>query len=358
MTILTKYLAKEFVKFFIFFEAVFIFIYLVVDFLEKIDNFLQADVSEPLIFYYFLYKAPFIIVQMIPPAIAISVIVMFSLMRKNHEITALKACGINLYKISQIVFFAALVVGLITFFISEILVPFASSRSNQIWKRDVQKQNPGLFYGSNQIWYKGTDWIYWIRHFDSKNQIMENPVFFFFDSSFRLIKKIEGKRGVWENGRWRIEDSIVQELSEKGSYPVRKFESLYLDIPEKPEAFVRALKKPEEMGYWQLRRYADEVRAEGYDSSKYLVDSSIKVAFPFICLILVLVGIPIALGLKRGGTPMAIAIGIGICFLYIMTLGFSRSLGLMGALPPVLSAWLSNLVFSFFGIYLMIHLER
>jgi lipopolysaccharide export system permease protein len=187
---------------------------------------------------------------------------------------------------------------------------------------------------------------------------MEDTTLFFFDSAFRLIKKIEGKRGSWENGRWKLEDAIVQEMDEKGDYRLERKGNLYLDLPERPESFAKGSKEPEEMGYWQLKHYAERVREEGYDNSKYLVDMNIKIAFPFICLVLVIMSIPVALGLKRGGTPLAISVGIGICFLYVLTLGFSRSLGLMGAIPPVLSAWLANLIFSFAGIYLMMHVDR
>jgi lipopolysaccharide export system permease protein len=358
MRILSSYIVREFIKFFAIFEAIFVFIFLVVDFIEKIDNFMANKVAGHKIFLFFLYKTPFIIVNMIPPTVAIAVIMIFSAMRKNHEVTAMKACGINLFRISQVLLLAAAGVGLVTFLTSEVLVPLTSSRSNSIWKKEVQKQDPGLFYGSNQIWYKGPDWIYWIRHFDSRKQIMEDPVFFFFDKSFRMIRKIEAKKGSWENGRWRLEDSVVQELEKNGEYRVSRIESLYLDIPETPESFVKVLKKPEEMGYWQLKRYADGVREEGYDNSKYLVDSNIKVAFPFICLVLVVTSMPIALGLKRGGAPLAVTAGIATCFLYVMLLGFSRSLGLMGTLPPLLAAWLPSFVFSLLGIYWMLHMER
>lgn len=358
MKTLSRYLAKEYVKYFLIFEAIFVFLYLAVDFLGKVDNFIEASVSKSTAFLYFLYKIPFLIVNMVPPTIAITVIMIFSVMKNNHEITAIKASGINLFRICNIFLLASAGVGLCTFLTSEILVPYASSKSNQIWRRDVNKQDPGLFYGSSQIWYKGSNRIYWIRHFDSKKQVMEDPVFYFFDNSFRLIRKIEGKRGVWENGRWRVEDSIVQNRSEQGDYRFERVENLYLDIPEEPDSFVKGLKKPEEMGYWQLKRYAEQVREEGYNNSKYLVESNIKVAFPFICIILVGMSIPIALMVKKGGAPLAITLGIGACFLYVITLGFSRSLGLMGALPPVLAAWIPNLFFSLVGIYLMLHVER
>ena len=72
---------------------------------------------------------------------------------------------------------------------------------------------------------------------------------------------------------------------------------------------------------------------------------------------LTLVGIPLAIRKRRGGIPLSITIAIGISFLYLLTFGLSRSLALSGALPPVLGAWLANLLFSLFGIYLMLRVE-
>jgi lipopolysaccharide export system permease protein len=130
-----------------------------------------------------------------------------------------------------------------------------------------------------------------------------------------------------------------------------------LRLSEGPEAFMRSLKRPEEMSYWQLKRFAEGVRREGYSPTRYLVDMNIKLAFPLVSLIMALIGIPLTLGLRAGGTPLAVCAGIGVCFLYLLILGLARSLGLSGILPPHLAAWLSNIVFFLFGTYLMMHLE-
>jgi hypothetical protein len=42
-----------------------------------------------------------------------------------------------------------------------------SSESNRIWSVDVKKRDPGLFYGRNEIWYRGRNAVYWIRQFDA-----------------------------------------------------------------------------------------------------------------------------------------------------------------------------------------------
>ena len=112
------------------------------------------------------------------------------------------------------------------------------------------------------------------------------------------------------------------------------------------------------MSYWQLKRYAKRVLFEGYDNTRYLVDMNFKIAFPFIILIMVLMGTPISLRVEKGGVAFAIFIGIGICFLYLFTLGLTRSLGISGILPPILSAWLINLIFLFLSIYLMMKVAR
>jgi lipopolysaccharide export system permease protein len=334
-----------------------LFIFLIIEFVQKLDNFLEAEASTEVIFAYLLYKIPFVVVQITPVATLISIIVMFCLLRKNNEITAMKACGLNVIELSRPIIIASLVIAIGVFLISELIVPFTSSRSNRIWSTEVKKKDPARFYGRNHVLYRGKDSFYVIRNFDSKKNILQDPAFYFFDESFRVIKRIDGQKGIWTGKNWKIEKGMSQEIRDSGGYRLKKFDEIYLNIPESPETFVRPVRKPEEMSYWQLKRYAKRVREEGYDATEYLVDMNIKMAFPLINLVVVFFGIPIALGLRKGGTPLAVTLGVGVCFLYLTGLGFSRSLGLSGLLPPLMSAWAANLVFFFIGTYLMIRVE-
>ncbi len=358
MSILSKYVLQEFYKLFAFCEALFVFLFLMVDFLQRIDNFIEAKATKGAVLLYFLYKAPFIMVNMVPAAVLISVIILFTAMRKKNELTALRTSGISLFMLSKTMILGSLFIVVGMFLVSETVVPYTSSKGYRIWNVDVQKQDPGLFYGKEEIWYRGGNAIYWIRQFNPKEKTMGNPTFYFFDSAFRVVKKIEGRKGIWEGDHWRIENGIIQELKEDGQYGFSKFEAYSLRLRETPETFMRGTRKPEEMSYWQLKEYAETVRQEGYNNAKYLVDMNIKLAFPFISLILLTIGIPLALTVKKGGSPLAVSIGMAVCFLYVLVLGLSRSLGLAGVLPPLLSAWLASLLFLFLGIYMMIHMER
>lgn len=358
MKILSKYLTREFLKLLILCNIIFLLIYLIVEFVQKIDNFIEAQVHMGTMLAYFFYKTPLIIMQMLPPATLISVIILFSLLKKRNELTPLKACGLDLFKIIQPIVMTGIMISIALFLFSEVVVPYASSKFNEIWDVEVEKRDPTQFYGMNQIWYKGSGSIYWMRRFDYANRVMERPTFYFFDDSFRLIERIDGQRALWDEGKWKVEEGIIQRVTEEGTYRPTKFTDLYLELEETPETFIRREREPEEMSYWQLKRYAETVGREGYDNKRYLVDMNFKIAFPFIILIMVLMGTPISLKVEKGGVAFAIFIGMGICFLYLVTLGFTRSLGLSGTLPPTLSAWLGNLIFLFLGIYLMMKVER
>lgn len=357
MGTLAKYFSREFLKLFVLLEFVFLSMYLLIQFILSLDDFIEANAPHGLMVAYLFYSSPFIIVQLVPVATLISVIVMFCLMEKNNEITAMKSCGLSIFRLSQPIIIVSILISIGVFLISELIVPYSSARSNEIWQVRLDKGKKGGFYGQDHIWYRGSGSIYWIRHFDSKKEIMKDPTFYFFDDSFRLTKRIDARQGVWDGEGWEIRKGIVQELRNDGGYDLEKFDKIYLVLPERPEAFTRVPKKPEEMSYWQLKRYAERIREEGYDATEYSVDMNLKLSYPLVNLILVLIGIPIALGVRKRRAPLAVSLGIGVCFLYLIGLGLSRSLGLSGLLPPVLSAWLANFMFLLFGIYLMMRLE-
>jgi lipopolysaccharide export system permease protein len=357
MGILARHLNKEFFKLLALCLILFVSIYLITDFLQKIDNFTEAHVPKGSMLAYFFYKIPYITVQMVPVAALISVIVMFALMKKRNEIIALKACGMSIFMLLRHAVVASMGLAVAVFLFSELVVPYASSRSQAIWNQEVNKLEQDRDYGRDNIWYRGGKSIYWIRHFDAARMIMEDPVFYFFDNSFRLIKRIQGRRAVWVEDKWRVEKGVIQKALKGGAYDFVTFEEMHLRLPENPKAFLRPVKRPEEMSYWQLKRYAERVRLEGYDATRYLVDMNIKLAFPLINLVMVLIGFPIALGKRRGGIPLAVSLGVGGCFFYLVNLGLARSLGLSGVLPAYLSAWLANLIFLLFGIYLVMRLE-
>jgi lipopolysaccharide export system permease protein len=357
MQVLSRYLIKELFKFLILCLLVFVTIYLFVIFVGGIDNFLESNVSGRLVVLYYVYSLPMIVYLMLPPSALIAVIVVVSLMKKNNEISALMASGISLFRISKPVIAGSCFLALFTFLLSETVVPYTTSKANRIWRIDVKKETPNLFYGHYQVWYHGEHSIIWIKQYDSRKKIMKAPTFYFFNQAFRLVKRIQAREGAWAKGRWKIRDGVIQERGNNSEYKLTTFKEISLDLPETPETFIREQKDSEEMGYWELGRFAEKVKSEGYDATRYFVDLDLKVAFPFMIIIIMLMGIAIAMTLGKGRIALSVSTGIAALFVYILLLGISRSLGYAGILPPLFSAWLANGLFFFFAMYWLVHAE-
>jgi lipopolysaccharide export system permease protein len=357
MKIITRYLVREFSALFFVSLLAFLTIYLVIDFFGKIDKFLAAGASLGVAASYFMYQTPFILQQMIPIAVLISVMLMLGIMNKHNEILALKNAGLSLFNLAYPLIVVSLFIGIGSFILAESFVPITSAKANGIWNTRVEKGKHQGSYTLSHLWYKGEDSIYQIRTYDGRKRTIEGLSIFFFDKDFTLRKRIDAKKATWIENGWLLSDGLVQEIQADGSRRSMKFASRLVSLPETPENFERTMKSLEEMSFWDLRDYTRKIKQEGYDATRSEVELNTKMAFPFISLVLTLVGIPLAFKKRRGGIPLSITIAIGISFLYLLTFGLSRSLALSGALPPLLGAWLANLLFSLFGMYLMLKVE-
>jgi len=358
MKIITRYLYKNFFAYFFVSLITFSLLYLVIEFFGKIDNFFEANLPLAVALSYFFYQIPLVVQQMIPIAVLISIMLLFGLMNKHNEILALRGSGLNLFNLSYPFIGIAILIGVGSFFLSESIVPITNPRANRIWEIQVQKRAHKGVYKLSHIWYRGTDSIYQIRTFDSRKNIIEGLTIFFFDEDFTLIKRIDAGKATWNEDQWDLADGLIQTIEPDGSWKSVRFKHRSIQLPEHPENFKHSMKAPEEMSFCELKNYTRKIRKEGYDSTRGEVDLNIKIAFPFISLVLTLVGIPLALRKKRGGIPLNITMGIGISFLYVLTFGLSRSLALSGVMPPILGAWMANLLFLCIGIYLMLVAEQ
>ncbi len=357
MGILSRYLCKEFIKLFVVCQTLFVLLYVVIDFLQKIDNFLEAHTSQGIMLLFFVYKIPLIIVQMTPAAALISVTIMFSFMKRYNEIIALKSSGISVFRMSLPILMTAMGLSILVFIFSESVVPYASTKSNDLWDTKVKKHGQKRFYNRSNIWFKGEAGIYWIKHYDGNRMVMLDAVFYFMDHSFQLCQRIDAGKVWWTGKEWKAGQGIALQRGQNGDYRFKRFSEMIIQIPETPDAFLRTEKEPEEMSYWELKRYSEKTGMQGYDKTRYIVDLNAKPAFSMLSFIMVLVGIPIALKVNKGGAPLAVSIGIGISFVYILIHGVSQSLGYSGTLPPVFSAWLASALFFLLGIYLMMRMD-
>ena len=122
-----------------------------------------------------------------------------------------------------------------------------------------------------------------------------------------------------------------------------------------PSDFARIDKEPEEMDYFQLSEYIQQVRKKGGDASEWLVDLYMKIAFPFASLVIVFFGAPLAAGSTSHGKTASFGIALVICFIYYTLINAFQILGRNGALDSMMAAWLPNGMFLIIGF--LLHLK-
>jgi lipopolysaccharide export system permease protein len=90
----------------------------------------------------------------------------------------------------------------------------------------------------------------------------------------------------------------------------------------------------------------------------YRVDLHAKIAFPFVCVIMTLIGAGLAArGKIRDGLAISVTYGIGIAFVYWIVFSFCMSLGYAGMLPPLIAAWGVNFISIGLAGYLLINAD-
>lgn len=353
MRILTQYISREFLKLFGFLVLSFVAVYTIFDFIEKSDNFHQAGVPTSAILSFFLLQIPEITSLMVPVAILMSSVLTLGLMGTRNELVAIKSSGISLFRYTLPVLLMALALTLGVALLNETVIPRTKAKTNYIWDVLVEKR-PSKLVLKEKFWYKGQGSIYRVGFYDNDTQSLSDVVYYRFDREFNLAERVDARRARFLGGHWVFFSGLLQQRLPGGGYSAKPFEEQTIDLPERPQDFTKLAKPSEEMSFGELVRFVKRMEDEGYDSRRYRVDLQAKLSFPFVCLIMALVGIPLALIKERGQSLAAgVVLGLGVALLYWISFSYMRSIfGYAGVLPPFLAAWLPNGLFTILGLWL------
>ena len=358
MTILDKYLAKEILKCLVIVLAVVLGLFVIVEFFNKADNFMEAGLSISRLIRYLQLRIPQIIVQITPIGILLAILVALGLMNKNNEIIALKSGGGSVYFLLRAVLVIAVLVGIVLFFVSEIVVPITISKANRIWLTEV-KQKPVLATRQKNIWLKGNRSIYFIKYFNPQNQSMSGVTLNYFDEKFTLSRRVDANSALFKKDKWTFYEIMEQKFNvETNTYDVQFYPKRIEKVDILPEDLKRVFKQSEEMNIAELFSYIREVESEGYDATAFRVDLHARFALPLLTVIVCIIGIGIAVKRKgREGPSVSIALGALMVFIYWVLHSFCLSLGYGGLLPPFIAAWISNIIFSCYAVFVLINAE-
>jgi LPS export ABC transporter permease LptG len=354
--ILDRYLLREHLVFTGIGLAVAAVLFVVIDLLQTLDRYIR--IKPPLIYIleHFVYRVPAALHDGLPVVMLVATIFLFLALTRYHELTAMKAAGMSLYRVAAPILLLATGVAIVSGLFQELLLPKLNELGDEVDRVKIRGQLPRHLQSRERLWLRTTDSRFYrveLLHPGSADLYgvtvleVEQP-------TFRLQSRLDARRAHWTPEGWELMDGAFREFGTKGEVQTIPFAVTAIDLQEEIDDFTKISKPIGAMSYRELKEYVVRLEATGYQVKKYMVELYSKLSFPLVNLIMVLVAIPFSLQSPRGGRlfgiALAIAIMAGYLVVHYVALAFARA----DLLPPLLAAWTANIIFLGLGTSLFL----
>jgi lipopolysaccharide export system permease protein len=346
MKIIDRYLIKQFLQTIVFALIGFTLIFVVIDAMENLDDFIDQDVPAMIVLQYYLVFIPEIIKLMTPVSVLFGALYTAGKLTSLSELTAIRASGVSLFRFMLPFIVTAFFISILAVYFGGYVVPMANKTKIYIGQVYLKK---GLEYTGSNIYFQDTNTrVVSISFFDSNSNRANKISIQDFDQKnlTRMTGRIDAQKLEYDSltGSWMAYSGVNRKFSEEGE-TAEYFTSLKLtDLQFKPDDLVKKQRKQEEMNLDELSDLIETQKRAGNDPTIVQIEYHSRIAFAVTSLIIVLFGLPIAVKKKKSGIAAQIGINLLITFAYLVLLQVSRAFGKNGALDPILSAWFANFI--------------
>jgi lipopolysaccharide export system permease protein len=351
------YILNKFLKVFFFSIFLFAVIAVVIDGSEKTDDFVRSGFSASEIFTrYYIGFIPHIIALLFPLFVFIAVIFFTSKMAGQTEIIAILASGTSYNRWLRPYLIGGVFLGLFLWISNLYFIPKANiiRGSFEAAYVDSHSSYNALIQGSTDIYFKVDSFTYaGIYGYDTAAK-RGNNFFIYKVEGDKVNYNLRAETILWDTAakQWLLTEVIERKVfnnREKMDYVSTmhtNFGFLPLDL-EKDKYTKDKLTTPQLIKQIKLEEIRgsevlNELRIERYRRD----------ATPITVLLLTLIGAIIAGHKVRGGSGSHLALGFIIAAVFIITDRFSTIFSTKGNLPPLLAAWIPNIIFVWVVYYL------
>ncbi|MGA9119304.1 MAG: LPS export ABC transporter permease LptG [Bacteroidota bacterium] len=361
MKIFDRYIIRQFLATAAFSLGAVLIVFIVIDSMEKLDDFLDKDAGLGIIFRYYLYFTPEIIKLITPVALLLGSLFVTARMSTQNELTAMKSSGASLYRIMlPYVIVSLLVSGALVYF-NGWVVPSANSKKFFIERTYLHKDVINAS-GANIYIQDSPTRILSIGFFDDSRNVATRISIQDFDAAdpTRMIERTDALSMAWDSSAhcWVL-SNVTRRMFSGDKEAIETFPLLpERNLQFNPDDLRKKQEKPDEMNYPALKQFIADQRRAGQDVSQWMVDFYGKISYPFAAVIVVLFGVPFASVRRRGGTGVQLGISLLICFIYLIVMKVSQVFGYNGDVNPLLTAWAANLVFLAGAIFVILRVRK
>jgi LPS export ABC transporter permease LptG len=369
--ILDRYIAWRYAGHLVLVMASFWSLSILGNFLDLFNDIEEHRIRGSVVLHYYACWSPFVFHLVAPVAVLVTTLVTFGILSKNNEITAMKAGGISIYRITLPTIVLGVLGSLCLFSLSDYILPYTNRLADA--DRNVIRGQPArTFSYTNHRWVIASDgrmynYDYLVESKGPPYGFREGTktdwtgfyglsVYTLDLKSWTLKERLFSGRATWDGSSYDLEHGWRLAISDRGT-TFSKIEHERQRRIEVPSYFTHEQPESDTLAFADLKDHIATLETIGIDVTRLRVQLYRKVAFPTACVIMTLIGIPFSFSVGRRGALYGFGISLMIGLLYWTLLNVFEALGSNALLPPLLAAWAPNLLFGVAGLYLMLNLE-
>lgn len=361
--IVDTYIVSSFLFYFFVLLVSFVALTHVFTFFELLSDIMKNNIPMSRVLTYHLFLTPKLIYDSAPVSVLVAVLVTFGVLSKQNEVTAMKACGISLYRLALPVLMMSSLLSAALFGFDHYYVPEANRIQDAI-RNEIKGRPVQTYLRPDRKWIFGLgSRIYYYRYFEPAAQVMYGVNVYELDpKTFHLRRHISAERARWEqslttwifqNGWTRTLDGVRVTSYDNFSGQTRTFQ----ELTEPPSYFLKEVKQDQQMNFAELAAYIRELRQSGFDTVRLQVRFHQKFSVPLFALIMALISVPFAFLAGHRGAMAGVGVSFGIAIAYWAVGQLFEQIGNLNQMPAAMAAWSPDVLFTLVGTYLFTHMR-
>lgn len=365
MLIVQKLYIREFLKVFFILGFGISMLFSIITLIDKFDDLMPGNPSAFILLKYTIFHIPKYLTYVMPMAVLLSSLLVFTQAMKKLEIVSIKSAGGKIKRILSPFLIIGFVLTLIGFFMSEVIVPTLSKEIQAI-RKQLTKKDSRIAFREGTVFMKGRDGsVIRIALYLDDRDLFKGVSIFRYDEE-GLKEKIEAETAEWDGKQWRLRNVNIFNVSEGRAI---NNDEMLSDSLESPKILQKELWKAEEMTIIELLQYQKRLNEAGFKNNKLTVDISSRFSYSLINFLMIVLGLSLSTGADNnllqklfrikpdgrhlsGGGIIAIGLGLIISLIYWFGHSFFLSLGYAGTISPLISAWIVPIFFAICSVYL------
>ena len=355
------YIIKKFVGYYFFSIALIISISIVFDFNENLAKFTEYHApAKAIIFDYYANFIPYFANLFSALFVFVAVILFTSKLAGNSEIIAILASGVSFKRLLRPYLITCIMLSALSYVLSAYVIPHGTVvRQNFETMYKNKKKNTSAENVQLQV-DKGV--IAYMQHYDNNSKrgygfcldkFQDKKLVSHLTAMEIQYDTISDSKYHWKLSNWKIRK--LQGMKEHITSGAQKDTTIMME----PTDLVYSKGQQETFTSPELLDYISKQTSRGSGNVvQYEVEFHKRIAMSFSSFILTLIGLSLSARKRKGGMGLYLGIGLGLSFGYIMLQTVSSTFAINAGTPPVLAAWIPNLIFAFIAYFCYRHAPR